>query len=222
MRTNQFICGDAAHVLKDAPNESVDLVVTDPPYLVKYKDRLGRTLANDDNPDAVLSVFDEIYRILKPSSYCISFYGWNAVAEFAERWKSLGFATVGHIVWVKSYASRQGHTRYRHESAFVLAKGWPQKPQNPIPDVLPWEYTGNKHHPTEKAVSVIEPLIKGFSKPGDVVVDPFSGSGSTSVAAALHGRDYIGIDVEERYCAHARERIARLRQMQSEELPTAA
>lgn len=95
MRTNQFICGDAAQVLKDAPSESVDLVVTDPPYLARYKDRTGRTLANDDNPEAVLAVFDEVYRILKPDSYCISFYGWNAIAAFSERWKQLGFATVG-------------------------------------------------------------------------------------------------------------------------------
>lgn len=211
MRTNQFICGDAAQVLKDAPERSVDLVVTDPPYLVRYKDRTGRTLANDDNPGAVLAVIDEVYRILKPNSYCISFCGWNAVAEFSGRWKALGFSIVGRIVWVKPYASRQGHTRYQHESAFVLAKGWPSKPADPIPDVLRWEYTGNKHHPTEKAVSVLEPLIKGFSKPGDVVVDPFCGSGSSCVAAALYGRDYIGVDVEERYCAHGRNRIAELR-----------
>ncbi len=112
---------------------------------------------------------------------------------------------MGHIVWAKDYASRQGHTAFYHESAFVLVKGWPKKPENPISDVQPWSYTGNKAHPTEKAVSVIAPLIRAFSKPGDLVLDPFSGSGNTAVAAALNDRDYIGIELEERYCAHARK-----------------
>lgn len=210
MKTNQFICGDAAEILTNAPDQSVDLVVTDPPYLCRYKDRFGRTLANDDNPEAVLNVFDQIYRTLKPNSYCISFYGWNAIAEFSGRWADLGFKTIGHIVWTKPYASRAGHTNYFHESAFVLAKGWPAKPHNPINDVLPWEYTGNKLHPTEKAVSVIEPLIQSFSKLGDVIVDPFSGSGTVSVAAAMNGRHYIGVDVEQRYCDLARKRIEQL------------
>ncbi|MEM9375611.1 MAG: DNA methyltransferase [Pseudomonadota bacterium] len=215
MRTNQIICGDAAKILRDAPNESVDLVVTDPPYLCRYRDRRGRTLANDDKPQAVLDVFDQVYRILKSNTYCISFYGWNAVAAFSQRWSELGFSTVGHVVWTKRYATRASHTRYRHESAFVLAKGRPERPANPISDVQPWEYTGNRVHPTEKAVSVIAPLIEAFSKPGDVVVDPFSGSGTTALAAAMLRRDYIGVELEKRYCDHARRRIAALRDQQA-------
>ncbi len=207
METNQILCGDAAVILSQYADRCVDLVVTDPPYLCNYKDRDGRTLANDDNPDAVLGVFDEVYRVLKPNSYCISFYGWNAIAEFSNAWANVGLKTIGHIVWPKRYASRSGHTQYRHESAFVLAKGWPPKPQNPISDVQEWEYSGNKRHPTEKAVSVIAPLIRGFSKPGDLVLDPFLGSGSTAVAAALNGRNYLGIELDKRYCYVARSRL---------------
>ncbi|MEM8635685.1 MAG: DNA methyltransferase [Pseudomonadota bacterium] len=204
---NEILCGDSNKILSTFPDHRVDLVVTDPPYLCRYRDRSGRTLANDDNPNAVLSVFREIYRVMKPNTYCISFYGWNAIAEFSQAWANAGFKTVGHIVWTKDYASRQGHTAYHHESAFVLVKGRPDKPDAPISDVRPWRYTGNKAHPTEKAVSVIAPLIKSFSKPGDVVLDPFAGSGSSAVAAALNHRDYIGVELEERYCRHARKRL---------------
>lgn len=217
MQTNQIICGESATILKQFKPESIDLIVTDPPYLARYKDRDGRTLANDDNPEAVLSVFDEAYRVLKPNSYCISFYGWNAIAEFSGAWAKAGFKTVGHIVWPKKYASRQGHTQYRHESAFILAKGWPPKPEQPISDVQPWEYSGNKDHPTEKAVSVIAPLIKAFSKRGDLVLDPFSGSGSTAVAAALNDRRYIGIELEQRYCDLAQRRLAGVERYQLDE-----
>jgi len=146
--SNTIICGDSNEVLTEFETASVDLVVTDPPYLCNYRDRDGRRLANDDNPSGVLGVFDELYRVLKPNSYCISFYGWTAIAGFALAWQRAGFSTVGHIAWVKPYASRTGHAQYRHESAFILAKEIPRKPSNPIPDIQPWEYTGNKEHPT--------------------------------------------------------------------------
>ncbi len=207
MNTNQIICGEANQILSTFSANSVDLVVTDPPYLCRYRDRTGRTFANDDNPDVVLPVYDEIFRVLKPDSYCITFYGWAAIAEFAGAWAKVGFRSVGHIVWPKTYASRQGYAKYQHESAFILAKGNPQKPDQPISDVQPWAYTGNKTHPTEKAVSVIAPLIKNFSRPGDLVLDPFSGSGTTAVAAALNNRDYIGIELEQKYCDVAERRL---------------
>ena len=211
---HRIINGDSKTILSSFEPSSIDLVVTDPPYLVNYRDREGRTLANDDNPEAVLSVFDEVYRVMRPDSYCISFYGWNAVAAFSCKWQSLGFRVVGHIVWHKPYASKTVFAQYRHESAFILAKGRPALPANPISDVQEWTYTGNKAHPTEKAVSVIAPLIKSFSKPGDTVLDPFSGSGSTAVAAALNSRRAIGIELEKRYCFHALKRLAGVEKFQ--------
>lgn len=205
---DQIIEGNCVEIMKSLPDGIVDLVVTDPPYLCSYRDRTGRTLANDDNPEAVLSAYEEIFRVLKPDSYCVTFYGWTEIAGFSRAWKEAGFSTVGHIVWAKDYASKSSHTRYQHESAFLLAKGFPEKPDDPISDVQPWEYTGNKAHPTEKAVSIIEPLIRSFSREGDLVLDPFAGSGSTCVAAALAGRRYLGIDLEARYCELARKRLA--------------
>lgn len=208
MTINQILCGNSANVLSNFSNGSIDLVITDPPYLCRYRDRAGRTLANDNNTEAVLSVFDEVYRVLKPNSFCISFYGWNAIAEFSGRWTKLGFKTVGQFVWAKNYASNSRYTRYQHESAFLLAKGWPDIPENPINDMQPWEYTGNKIHPTEKAVSIITPLVQSFSKPGDLVLDPFSGSGTTAVAAVLNNRNYVGIELEQKYCELAKRRLA--------------
>jgi hypothetical protein len=81
-------------------------------------------------------------------------------------------------------------------------------PADPLSDVLPWHYSGNHNHPTEKAVDTIKPIIEAFTKAGDVVLDPFSGSGSSLVAAALLGRQYIGIELEQKYCDHARRRLA--------------
>jgi DNA modification methylase len=186
----------------------VDLVVTDPPYFVNYRDRAGRSIANDRDPSSVLGAFGDLYRILKPNTFCVSFYGWNAINSFFDAWKSAGFKAVGHIVWHKGYASRRGFLNARHEQAYVLVKGQPAKPEHALDDVQPWEYSGNRAHPTEKAVSILKPLIQSFSRVGDLVLDPFSGSGSTSVAAALTGRRYLGIELEQEYVEHARRRLA--------------
>ena len=205
---NQIIQGDCTQVLSTFPSESADLIVTDPPYLVRYRDRAGRSIANDGNPGSVLGAFPELYRILKPDTFCVSFYGWNAVAAFFSAWKYAGFSAVGHLVWRKGYASRRGFLNARHEQAYLLVKGHPTKPAHPIDDVQPWEYSGNVAHPTEKAVSVLKPLIQAFSHRGDIVVDPFAGVGSTLVAAALSDRQYVGIELEAKYVEHARRRLA--------------
>jgi adenine-specific DNA-methyltransferase len=208
MLTQQVIQGDCKAVLQTLPNESVDFVLTDPPYLVHYIDRAGRSIANDDSSGSVLGAFSDLYRLLKPNTFCVSFYGWNSVAAFFEAWKRAGFTPVGHIVWHKGYSSRRGFLNARHEQAYVLVKGRPAKPAQPLDDVRPWEYSGNVAHPTEKAVSVLQPLIRSFSRSGDIVLDPFAGSGSTLVAAALSGRNFVGIELEAEYVEHARRRLA--------------
>lgn len=205
---NQIIQGDCIEVLKSLPDRSVDLVVTDPPYLGRYRDQFGRTLANDDNPEAVVSAYDELYRVLKHDSFCVTFYGYPRLHDFVDAWTTAGFDTVGHIVWPKRYASSARFVEVRHESAYVLTKGKPRLPAEPLPSVQPWEYSGNKEHPTQKALSVMEPLVTAFSREGDLVLDPFAGSGTTCVAAALNDRRYLGIELEKRYCELARRRLA--------------
>ncbi|MGH6810795.1 MAG: DNA methyltransferase [Methylocella sp.] len=205
---NQIVQGDCVQVLKSLPGNAVDLVVTDPPYLVNYRDRSGRTVRNDSGNPEFLDAFSDLYRVLKSNSFCVCFYGWNRVDEFFGAWRQARFRPVGHIVWQKDYSSSASFLQYRHEQAYLLAKGNPDRPAKPLADVQPWEYSGNRAHPTEKAVGILSPVIRAFSKPGDIVLDPFAGSGSTAVAAALSGRRYIGIELEERYCRHARTRLA--------------
>lgn len=208
MQKNQIIHGEAAAHLRTMEEGSVDLIVTDPPYLVNYKDRNGRSLMNDNNPQGVLPVFEPMARVLKDNAYCICFCGWSALPEFTAAWQAAGLRIVGQIIWKKAYASRKGFTEYRHETAYVLAKGRPAQPSRPLADVQDWVYSGNRAHPTEKAVEVIAPLIRCFSKRGNIVLDPFSGSGSTSVAAVLNDRDHLGIELEEKHCTTARKRVA--------------
>lgn len=219
---NEVLHGDCTRMLPRMPDAFVDLVVADPPYGVRYQDSKGRTIANDDDPNRILGAFTDLYRVLKPHSICISFYGWGQVDAFFRAWRQAGFRPIGHIVWAKDYASRTRYLHYRHEQAYVLAKGSPKMPEQPIDDVQRWVYSGNPDHPTQKAVQILTPLIEASSQPGQLVLDPFAGSGSTLVAAAITGRRYLGIDLEQGYCRVARERLARVRTRLRQRLPTQA
>ena len=156
----QIIHGDATQELSILPDQCADLIITDVPYLVAYRDRQGRTVANDDSPSAVLSAFPEMARVLKNDSYCILFCGWVALPQFSAAWENAGLRCVGQIVYHKSYASRVWHTDCRHEMAFLLAKGRPAKPEAPVPCVMDWTDTSYIWHPTVKAISILTPLFK--------------------------------------------------------------
>jgi adenine-specific DNA-methyltransferase len=203
---NRVILGDCIAVMGTMPPGSVDFIATDPPYLVDYTSRDGRSIANDATDAWLLPAFAQMSRVLKSDHFALSFYGWNRVDRFFAAWKAAGFRAVGHLVWVKRYASNKRYVGYSHESAYLLAKGNPPQPTSVIRDVLEWRYTGNSLHPTQKPVMALRPPIQAFTKPGEIVLDPFVGSGTTVLAAKVLGRRYIGIDIDPKYavCAQAR------------------
>lgn len=203
---NAILHGDCINLMQRLPSGSVDFILTDPPYLVRYRDRSGRTIANDDNAAWLKPAFAEMYRALKPGGLAVSFYGWNEVDVFMAAWKTAGFRIVGHLVFTKDYASSHRYLGHTHEQAYLLAKGNAPLPVRTIPDVMPWAYTGNRLHPTQKPLLPLDMLVRTFSRPGDLVLDPFCGSGSTLVAARNAGRDFLGIelDADHHYTASLR------------------
>jgi len=199
--------GDCIDLMQKLPARSVDFILTDPPYIMRYRDRGGRPIANDDNDNWLRPAFEGMYRVLKSGGLCVSFYGWNCADKFIAAWRTAGFRIVGHIVFRKAYAASERYLRYQHENAYLLAKGHASLPRNPIGDVIDFKFTGNKLHPTQKPIAALTPLIECFTKPGDLVFDPFCGSGSTLVAASELNRRYLGIELSDTYCATARLRL---------------
>jgi DNA modification methylase len=206
--TDTIIHGNCIEVMGSMPAGTVDFVLTDPPYLARYKARDGRTVQNDDNDAWLTRSFAQMYRVLKDDAFAISFYGWPKADLFFAAWKSAGFRIGGHIIFRKRYASKSAFLQYRHECAYLLLKGNPPTPTSPLPDVMDWTYTGNKLHPTQKSIHILKPLIETFTAPGDVVLDAFTGSGSTCVAAQLTGRRYIGIELDSTHHQTATNRLA--------------
>ncbi|ABE61459.1 DNA methylase N-4/N-6 [Nitrobacter hamburgensis X14] len=205
---NSIQRGDCIEVMQAIPSRSVDFILTDPPYLVRYKCRDGRSIMNDDNAEWLEPAAHEMYRVLNRDSLCVSFYGWTQTDRFIAAWRSAGFRIVGHIVFRKRYASAKRFVSYTHESAYVLAKGRPALPEHPPADVIDFPYSGNRLHPTQKPVMALMPLITAFCPEGGLVLDPFCGSGSTLVAARQAGCDYLGIELDHRYHRIAARRLA--------------
>src|SRR5579872_1895039 len=180
--TARILHGDCIDMLPGLRSQSFDFILTDPPYLVRYRDRSGRSVLNDDSCAWLRPAYAEMYRLLKYGGFCVSFYGYEAADRFIASWRSAGFQIAGHLVFRKAYASSVRYTQRCHEQAYLLSKGTGHIPANPMPDVIDWDYTGNRLHPTQKPVSALKPLIRAFTQPGDLVLDPFAGSGSTLVA----------------------------------------
>ncbi|MBN9567048.1 MAG: DNA methylase [Alphaproteobacteria bacterium] len=204
---NAVLQGDCTALMRRMERDSVDFILTDPPYITRYRGRDGRTVANDDNARWLKPAFREMHRVLKPASFCVSFYGWAKIDLFAAAWRAAGFRIVGHIVFRKSYASSARFLRYEHEQAYLLAKGDVALPAQPIPDVIDFPYTGNRLHPTQKPVTALKPLIAAFCPRNGLVLDPFCGSGSTLVAARDLERGYLGIELSAAHHRTACERL---------------
>lgn len=207
IKRDTIIHGDCLDILPKIPAAVAEFALTDPPYIVNYRDRSGRSIANDATDTWLKPAFAQIYRVLKPNCFCVSFYGWPSADRFMAAWKAAGFRIVGHVVFPKRYTSTTHHLRYQHECAYVLAKGYPPEPTYPIGDVIDFVYSGNKLHPTEKPLGTLLPLIETFSRPGELVLDPFAGSGSTCHAAKALGRHYLGIELDENYHSTAVDRL---------------
>jgi len=206
-RSNHFVNGDCIQVMQGTESETIDFVLTDPPYLAGYVARDGRRLQNDTDSYWLKPAFAQMYRVLKPNSFCVSFYGFTRINLFIDAFLKAGFRIEGHIVFTKRYTSSSKYLKRQHESAYLLAKGMPQIPEWVIGDVHDFVYTRNKHHPTEKPISMLQPLIETFCSPKGIVLDPFAGSGSTLLAARNTGRHYYGIELDRVYYDIARKRL---------------
>lgn len=221
--TWQVIEGDALAVMASMPDNSVDLIATDPPYGIGYVS--SWTTRMDGSPrvaDASFGadVFDaswlaEAARVLRPGGALYLFTRWDVASRWRDAVNATGLKTVQRIVWDKSHWG-MGDLRYygsQTEDVLFAVKGdhrlrW-QKREGNVWRVWKGEvwrdgYTG---HPTQKPVAVMSRPIEVSCPPGGIVLDPFCGSGSTGVAAQRLGRDFIGIEIDAKWVARARERI---------------
>ncbi|KDM90023.1 DNA-methyltransferase [Photobacterium galatheae] len=197
---------DAVNWLSTLADASVDLLITDPPYesLEKHRKigtttrlKMSKSSSNqwfDIFPnDRFESLFHEIYRVLKNGSHFYLFCDPETMFIAKPIAEKVGFKFWKPIVWDKINIGMGYHYRARHEYILFFEKGKRKLNDLSIPDILEYKRVF-KGYPTEKPVPLLELLIKQSSNPGELVVDPFFGSGSTLLAAKNLEREYLGCD----------------------------
>lgn len=218
--SSETFLGDCLDVLKRFEDGSIDAIVTDPPFAITGGLSNGMTSRNDTQffEHWFSDVAKELIRVIKPEGCMFIWCDWRTVniidAAFAR-------ASERYIPWWVSQVIVHDREMIGMGSPFrnqldwiAVVRGKKTKWDDRIPNTTPnifreYSYYGkHKHHPAEKTVTSAARLIEWATKPNDVVLDPFMGSGTTLIAAASLGRVSIGIEKEQEHYDTACKRLA--------------
>lgn len=215
---NNIYNEDCLLAMPDIPAESVDMVLTDPPYNIAFSSQRRKdkfeVIANDDLSDndfaALLSTyFAECYRILKPDTFLVSFMGWSTIPFFEKAITAAGFTIKSMPIWVKNNFGLGFYTRPQYEPMYLAMKGNPKPPQTAISDVLTFAKVNSVDlkHSCQKPIPLLQKLISTFAFTGGTIFDGFMGSGSTAIAARKLCYKYLGFEIDKKAFDNAQTRI---------------
>ena len=235
---NELQLGDSSKLIKEIPSESVDLILTDPPYNLapystgnmkfSWRAEINNDLAEWDqvsfNPADWL---DEFKRILKPTGNLFSFTSYNMLGPWHQVFDP-EFDTFQFMVWHKTNPvpkiRRAGFLNSceliiccwnkGHTWNFISQKEMHNFIETPI--TMGKERLKDPKHPTQKPVKVLRHLVRIASNPGDLVYDPFMGVGSTGAAALEMNRRFLGAELDEDYFQAAENRLKLVQPMLDE------
>jgi len=184
--------------MRTLPDKSVDLILTDPPYGINIEnnfaiggrnDKLKDETINWDNEIPSKEVFDEMVRVSKEQIiFGANYFNCFSGEHGAIIWNKLQPLPTASQCEIASYSGLK--------KVFLYQERWTNFVNTKLTD-----------HPTEKPIELMRWIIDRFSKEGDTILDPFMGSGTTCVAAKSLKRNYIGIEIDKKYCEIAEQRI---------------
>lgn len=222
-----LIHGDCLVAMKSIPDASIDLVCTDPPYKLTSRGssgtmggywtneqtRKGKIFENNDID--IQDYINELYRVLKDKTHCYIMCNQVNLPHFLQVISNSKFKYIKFLIWDKGNKICGRYYMNCFEYIIMLRKGGERTINDcGTPDILsiPNHKTkgidGKNIHDSEKPVALMQILIQNSSNEGDVVLDMFMGSGTTGLAAIKSNRDFIGIEVDEKYYQTAQQRIA--------------
>lgn len=219
---------DFVGFLKSLPSQSVDLVLTDPPYHISKKTGFAALGKKGVARFAVSMDFGEwdhaeinldylaqhAYHALRKGGSAIVFYDIWKLTPLANALSAAGFVQLRLIEWIKTNpvplnSKRNYLTNSREIAVLAVKTGKPTfnseydngQYHYPIPNNC------KRYHPTQKPLDLFVDLVNKHSKRGDLIIDPFVGSGTTALAALANGRRFAGCDVNADYIALAKRRV---------------
>ncbi len=220
---------DFRQFLDGIDDSGVDLLLTDPPYTISRKTGFQQLGPNSVERFAVSMDFGkwdhgivdltalcaQAYRILRNGGTLIVFYDLWKITDLACAMEDAGFKQLRFIEWLKTNpvplnSKRNYLTNSREIAVLGVKKGCPTFNseydngiyRHAIPN------NGKRLHPTQKPLELMRQLIEKHSRPGDLVIDPFLGSGTTALAANQLKRNFAGCDIDKDYVRIAKERIS--------------
>lgn len=214
--------GDSKEVLKKLEANSIDTVITDPPYNISRKTNFHtmkghRGTSMDygewDKKADILSWINQLPRILKQGGNIVIFNCWENLGEIAKIMRENNIEPKRCLVLNKSNPAPFNRDRlFVNDVEFaiwgVYGKKWVFNREEKLEKcILNTTVQSKKFHPTMKDIKVIEKLVRILSNEGDTILDPFMGSGTTGMVCKKTGRKFIGIELEEEYIKIAMVRI---------------
>lgn len=228
---DKLYCGDALKLMKEIPDESIDLVLTDPPFAIDFKGRRSNyhrkkerviegysEIPGDEYLDFSLKWIKEAYRILKESGSMYVFSGWNHLKDILIAIDEAKFKTLNHLIWKYQFGvftKKKFVTSHYHIPLVVknLKKYKFNKIDHYPEDVLVINrdyWTGKIKTETKLPIELVKKLILYSSDEGDTVFDPFMGSGTTAEGCRLTNRHFLGFEIAPEYVEFANKRLSKI------------
>lgn len=190
------------------------MIWTDPPYNVALEPQrkthcgiMNDNVSKERHKKLISETLVECYRILKANSPIWICCNWQCASIFDELIQTAGFKIITWVVWNKIQFGIGWHFRPQHEFIIVAAKGKLKPPETSLSNLWSIPRLTKTLHPTEKPLELIRRSLSVYNKPGDMVVDPFLGSGSTYIAAKEMGMSCCGIELDPNYFKLITDRI---------------
>ena len=214
--------GDCLEIMGSIKDKSVDLIVTDPPYLMDYQsnrrkkeDRFDKIKNDKGNYMLIQDYLEECHRIMKDNTAIYCFCSWHNIDFFKNEFEK-HFKLKNILVWNKNNhgtGDLKGSYAPKHEFILFGHKGRTLLREKRIADVIDCpKISSNKlTHPTEKPQDLLEIFIRQSSDVGSIVFDGFMGTGSCGIAAKKLNRNFIGIELDEKYFNIAKNRLENIR-----------
>ena len=226
MNKIKLINGNCLDTLKNIPNESIDLIVTDPPYPTTSRGNAGNSggmLQKDVNKKGKVFTYNninckeyapEFYRLLKDGSHCYVMTNHINLIDMLNTFTDVGFHFIKSLIWNKGNKIMGQYYMSQYEYILFFRKGKGKKINNcgtsdilSISNKKTKDKDGKNIHDTEKPVELMEVLVNNSSQENELVLDPFMGVGSTGIACIKNKRNFIGIEIDKNYFNIAKSRL---------------
>lgn len=235
---------DCMEGMKRIPDDTIDLVITDPPFAIEFKAKRSnyhrtqsrvlegyKEIPKEQYYEFTLQWMKEVFRILKDPGSMYVFSGWNNLKHILMAIDEIGLLTVNHIIWKyqfgvvtkRKFVTSHYHclyvcknekkrkffpySRYGKEEDDKDGGSLHYKDKEDVWMIKREYWNGDQKTPTKLPSELIKKILLYSSEKGDIVLDPFLGSGQVAVVSKMLNRRYIGFEIVKRYYEFAKERL---------------